>query len=89
MSDIDDRFDRDPEALAWARDRVRRYLDRLADFERQAEAKGDPITEYGCAVARVMAERHFLGDGACTLGTFDERMPQFLTLQEAETHDRG
>lgn len=67
------RYDADVEALAWARAHVQEFIDRLADFERQAEAKGDSITQYGCGVARAMAERHFLGDGGCTIGAFDER----------------
>ncbi|MFJ9633739.1 hypothetical protein ACIRU8_39205 [Streptomyces sp. NPDC101175] len=69
------RYDTDPDALAWARTRVQQYLDRLADFEQQAKTKGDHITEYGCKAARAMAERHFLGDGGCTIGVFDERLP--------------
>jgi hypothetical protein len=70
---MSDRFDGDPEALAWARGHVQEFIDRLADFEQQAKAKGDPITEYGCGVARAMAERHFLGDGGGAIGAFDDR----------------
>ena len=43
--------------------------------EQQANAKNDPITAHGCGVARLLAERHFLGDGGCTVGVFDERLP--------------
>lgn len=77
MTDHSSRFDRDPEALAWARAKVQAYIDRLADFERQAKEKRDPATATGCAVSRLLAERHFLGDGGCTIGVFDERMPGF------------
>ena len=70
------KYDIDPEALAWARARVQQYLDRLADFEQQAKTKGDPITQHSCGVARLLAERHFLGDGGCTIGVFDERLPE-------------
>lgn len=69
------RFDSDPEALAWARAKVQAYIDRLADFERQATEKQDQITAHGCGVSRLLAERHFLGDGGCTIGVFDERLP--------------
>ena len=75
MSDLS-RFDRDPEALAWARSKVQAYVDRLADFEKQAGEKRDPLTANGCAVSRLLAQRHFFGDGKCTIGVFDERMPQ-------------
>ena len=70
------RFDQDPEALAWARTRVQDFINRLADFEQQAKTKGDQIAQYGCGAARAMAERHFLGDGGCTIGVFDERLPE-------------
>ena len=71
------RFDRDPAALAWARGKVQDYIDRLADFERQAKEKRDPATATGCAISRLLAERHFLGDGGCTIGAFDQRMPDY------------
>lgn len=71
------RFDRDPEALAWARAKVQAYIDRLADFEEQANAKKDPATAMGCGISRILAERHFLGDGGCTIGVFDQRMPDY------------
>jgi hypothetical protein len=76
------RYDTDPDALAWARNRVQQYLDRLADFEQQAKTKGDPITQNGCGVARLLAERHFLGDGGCTIGVFDERRPHLARSTE-------
>ena len=66
-------FARDPEALAWARAQVQDYIDRLADFAKQAEAKEDAATALGCTVSRLLAERHFLGDGGCVIGAFDER----------------
>lgn len=71
------RYDYDPEALAWARTKVQDYIDRLADFEQQAKAKDDPLTAHGCGVANLLAQRHFLGDGGCTIGAFDERLPDF------------
>lgn len=80
------RYDRDPEALAWARTKVQDYIDRLADFEQQAKKKRDPATATGCAVSRLLAQRHFLGDGGCIIGAFDERRPDHLrTLDEGQT----
>lgn len=70
-------YDEDPEALAWARTKVQAYIDQLADFENQAKAKDDPRAATGCAVSRLLAERHFLGDGGCTIGAFDERLPEW------------
>ena len=81
MTDLS-RFDRDPEALAWARAKVQDYIDRLAGFEQQAKAKRDPATATGCAVSRLLTERHFLGDGGCTIGAFDERLPDLRRAQD-------
>lgn len=72
------KYDTDPEALAWARAKVEEFMDRLAQFEKQAKADYNTITEYGCGVARALAQRHFLGDGGCTIGAFDERLPDFV-----------
>ncbi|MGV9888354.1 hypothetical protein [Streptomyces sp. NPDC003395] len=76
-------FDRDPAALAWAREKVQTYIDRLADFERQAKAMDDPATALGCGISRLLAQRHFLGDGGCTYGVFDERLPRLRAAQNA------
>lgn len=66
-------FDTDPEALAWARGKVQDYLDRLRQFENQALAEQGLVVVMACRNARLMAERHFLGDGNRTVGVFDER----------------
>lgn len=88
-------YDRDPEALAWARAKIQDYIDRLTDFERQAKAKGDPATATGCAISRLLAQRHFLGDGGCVIGAFDQRRPDYLeridggpSAREAAADDR-
>jgi hypothetical protein len=76
-------FDRNPAALAWAREKVQGFIDRLADFEQQARAKKDPATALGCGVSKILAQRHFLGDGGCVYGVFDERLPRLREAQEA------
>jgi hypothetical protein len=76
-------YDREPDALAWARQKIHHYIDLLATFEGQAKASADPATATGCAVARLLAERHFLGDGGCTIGAFDERRPRYLDSPNA------
>jgi hypothetical protein len=81
-------YDRDPEALAWACAKVQAYIDRLADFEQQAKAKSDPLTAAGCAVSRLLAQRHFLGDGGCVIGAFDERRPDYLDRIASDTETR-
>jgi hypothetical protein len=74
MSDYSS-FDRDPEALAWARSKVEAYLTRLLSFEDQATAEGDSTTVSACEVSRHLAKLHFLGDGGNRIGVFDERLP--------------
>ena len=68
-------FDRNPEALAWARSKVGVFLARLVSFEDQAAAEGDLTTVHACRVSRRIAELHFLGDGDRRVGVFDERLP--------------
>jgi hypothetical protein len=68
-------FDRDPEALAWARSKVDVFLTRLVSFEDQAAAEDDLTTVHACRVSRRIAELHFLGDGDRQVGAFDERLP--------------
>lgn len=69
------RFDNDPEALAWARGKVQEYLDRLAEFEAQAEKNRNAVMAYSCGVASETTRKHFLGDGERIVGVFDERLP--------------
>jgi len=67
-------FDRNPAALAWARGKVQDYLDRLAEFEQQAEKNRNAVMAYSCGVARALTTRHFLGDDSGTIGTLGERL---------------
>lgn len=69
------RFDRDPEALAWARGKVQDYIDRLADFERQVAEAGDEASVRCFRIVQSHVRSYFLGDGGCVIGVFDQRMP--------------
>lgn len=71
------RFDRDPEALAWARAKVQAYIDRLADFEQQAAQQGDDASVRCFRVVQSHVRSYFLGDSGCVIGVFDERMPDY------------
>lgn len=70
-----ERFDRDPEALAWARAHIQAYLDRLTEFEATANHNRNAVMAYSCGVARELTRKHFLGDGDGdgVVGIFDER----------------
>lgn len=70
------RYDYDPEALAWARAKVQSYIDQLARWEQEAKEREAAAKALGLGAARVLAQRHFLG-GGCTIGGFDERLPDF------------
>jgi len=67
-------FARDPSALAWARAGVRRFIDKMRTFERQAAETGttDPVQWRKIAN---LAEREFIGGHGCVIATFDERRP--------------
>ena len=69
-------FDRDPEALAWARAHIQAYLDRLTDFEATANSNRNAVMAYSCGVAREITRKHFLGDGDHVIGVFDQRHTQ-------------
>ena len=69
-------YDRDPEALAWARAKVQPYIDQLAEWEKQAEERGATAKARGIGVARLLAIRHFANGKGCTIGAFDERRPE-------------
>lgn len=78
------RYDTDPEALAWARAKVQHYIDRLAKFEEQAAGNHRTDQARGLAVARRSAEQTLIGvDGSCTIGAFDERLPDFTRSIDA------
>lgn len=68
------RFDRDPEALAWARAKVQDYIDQLERWQEEANIRGAAAKALGFGTARLLAQRHFIG-GGCIIGAFDERCP--------------
>lgn len=77
-------FDRDPAALAWARTKIQAYMERLADFEQQVAQRGDEASVRCFRIVRSHVRSHFLGDGGCVIGAFDERRPHVDWL-----HDGG
>lgn len=69
------RFDRDPEALAWARTKVQDEIDRCRKFAESARAAGQPEqSEMWRRLANRM-QRMFIGGEGCVMGYFDERLP--------------
>jgi hypothetical protein len=76
MSDFS-RFDRDPEALAWARAKVQHEIDRCAQFHQSAATAGK--AEQGEMWRRLgnRMKRVFIGGEGCTIAAFDERLPEW------------
>lgn len=71
------KFDHDPEALAWARAKVQAYIDQLANWQEEANERGATAKGLAFGAARRLAQHRFLGDGGCTIGVFDQRMPDY------------
>jgi hypothetical protein len=76
----DSKFDRDPEALAWARSRVETFVAKMRDFEEQAShaIPDAPERVHQWKVFGNIAESHFIGGSGCVIAAFDERLPKIL-----------
>lgn len=75
------RFDRDPEALAWARREVERYLDALQGVNDRSHY--DPDMRKGYAGALQAVRNALLGrPGAVICGAFDERKASRIARTE-------
>lgn len=73
-------FDRDPAALAWARAKVQRQIDRFAAFEQQCRDRGDDLKANFWRQAQYSMRACLLGRGeGCVVGAFDERLPQLAS----------
>lgn len=72
-------FDRNPEAIAWARAKIQREVAKMADWERRAteDGKTDPIL---WRKIRNFLQREFLGTGNCVIAAFDERLPEYKAM---------
>lgn len=73
-------YDRDPEALAWARAKVQREIDKLRDFERQCTDRGDAEKAAQWRKMRNLLAMRFIGGTGCVIAAFDERRPAFAVL---------
>ena len=68
-------YDRDPAALAWARTKIQHEIDRLNHFHTSAKAAGnDEQAEMWRRMANHL-RRTLIGGSGCTIGAFDERLP--------------
>jgi hypothetical protein len=77
---MDDRFDRDPEALAWARAKVQHHIDKLARWEQQAADQDKREQADHWRRVRSYMERSLIGGQGCTVAAFDERLPEHRAM---------
>ncbi|AVH59964.1 MULTISPECIES: hypothetical protein [Streptomyces] len=71
-------FDRDPEALAWARAKIQRHVDWLANAERETAARGNRVGAIRWRFAKNFMARKLIGGTGCVIADFDERLPETL-----------
>lgn len=76
------KFDRDPEALAWAAGHVRKMINQARKFEVETR---DPAHRARWRLVAYMAERKLIGGEGCVIAAFDPRKPKLLAaLDESE-----
>lgn len=86
-------FDRDPEALAWARAKLQLHIDKLADWEQQAAGQDKAEQADHWRRVKHYLQRKFIGGQGCVIAAFDERLPAHLDMldrarqKETSTHD--
>lgn len=76
------KFDRDPEAVAWARGHVQGFVDKMRRFEKQAKEDGRPEHAQQWRKIANAVSMTFIGGEGCVIGAFDERLPTFVDLFE-------
>lgn len=76
------RFDTDPDAVEWARRKIRRYVDRAAGFERHCRETGNTEGETRWRTVRQFMDQNLLGGKSCVIAAFDERLPDMVKRLE-------
>jgi hypothetical protein len=86
-------FDRNPEALAWARTKLQHHIDKLAGWEQQATAQDKTEQAEHWRRTKNYLLRSFIGGHGCVIAAFDERLPAHLDMldrasrKETSTHE--
>ena len=81
MADADlSRFDRDPDAVAWARGKVVRLRDKYRGFEQSAAAAGKADQASMWRRLANMIDMQMVGGKTCSIAAFDERLPAMTEL---------
>lgn len=77
-------YDSDPEALAWARAKIQRHLDRYEAYAAKAKTKPGGGNPTWAALARAY-RRDLLGQDGCVIASFDERIPALTAALAGDT----
>jgi len=76
LNALNEKFGRDPEALAWARGHVQRRVDKYRGFSTEARDRGNEgLAEQWRKFANLL-QMEFIGGKGCTITPFDERKPR-------------
>lgn len=72
------RFDTDPDALAWAREKIQAKIDRAAGFEQHCRDTEAPDCEVRWRTVRQFMTQTLIGGRGCVIAAFDERLPEMV-----------
>jgi hypothetical protein len=78
------KYDRDADALAWARSRVQQKIDRFRRFETQARERGNDAQASQWRKMANFLQMDFIGGTGCPIAAFDERRPELPDPEEAD-----
>lgn len=73
-------YNRDPDALAWARTKIQREIDKFRDWERCDEDAGNTERAKTWRMMRNILDRQFIGGTGCVIAAFDERLPAYARM---------
>lgn len=71
-------YDCDSEAIAWAREKIRRVIERADQFERHANDSGSLQVGARWRTAAGFMRRTLLGGQGCVIAAFDNRLPEWV-----------
>ena len=72
------KFDSDPEAVAWAREKIQRAVAQAEELEKHAQGTGQPQIAERWRVTVQFMRMKLLGGRGCVIAAFDERLPEWV-----------
>jgi hypothetical protein len=83
-----EKFDTDPEALAWARSRALKLAERFKSMETHCQQEGMHDKAQGWGGAIYLLEKNLIGGSGCTIAAFDERIPDLVDRPSEQKETR-